>query len=48
MQLVEYQKTDLKNDQDAVLNLNLDFLIDEFNRWIVEYITQQSTLIIKN
>ena len=48
MQLVEYQKTDLKNDQDAVLNLNLDFLIDEFNRCIVDYNTQQSTLIIKN
>ena len=48
MQLVEYQKTDLKNYQEGALDLNLDYLMDEFGRWIVDYITQQSPFIIKN
>lgn len=48
MKLAEYQKTELRNHQDVVLDLNLDLLIDEFSRWIVEYITQQSSLIIKS
>lgn len=48
MQLVEYQKTDLKKHQEGTVDLNLDFLMDEFSKWIVGYITQQSSLIIKN
>lgn len=48
MKLVEYQKAELKNHEKGVLDVNLDFFMDEFTRWIVEYITQQSSLMIKN
>lgn len=47
MQSVEYQKTDLKDHQDIPFDINLDFLIEEFSMWIVEYMTQQSPLIIE-
>lgn len=47
MQSVEYQKTDLKEHQDILFDINLDFLIEEFSMWIVEYMTQQSSLIIE-
>ncbi len=47
MQSVEYQKIDLKDYQDIPFEINLDFLIEEFSMWIVEYMTQQSPLIIE-
>ena len=47
MQSVEYQKIDLKDYQDIPFEINLDFLIEEFSMWIVEYMNQQSPLIIE-
>ena len=48
MQSVEYKKIDLKNQRDVVLDIDLEFLIDDFSKWMIEYITQSSQLITNN
>lgn len=42
---IVYKKGELKNKQSLPVDVNLDYLIEDFSQWVVECIVQPSDLM---